>query len=65
MIHPIQLEYPHTAPADGAVEVESHQACDNKPFISVLTMVSPHTGSLVVSTKTKVGLITEDEPLPF
>ncbi|KAI4890310.1 hypothetical protein NFI96_017719 [Prochilodus magdalenae] len=62
------LEYPHTVPADGAVGVEGHQAfwtCDNKPFISVLTTVPPHTDSLGVSTKTKVGLVTEDDPLPF
>ncbi|KAI4900068.1 hypothetical protein NFI96_005223 [Prochilodus magdalenae] len=57
-------------PADGAVgvEVEGHQAfwtCDSKSFISVLTMVPPHTGSLGVSTKTKAGLVTEDDPLPF
>ncbi|KAI4879931.1 hypothetical protein NFI96_005694 [Prochilodus magdalenae] len=64
------LEHPHTVPADGAVgvEVEGHQAfwtCDNKRFISVLTTVPPHTDSLVVSTKTKAGLVTEDDPLPF
>ncbi|KAI4873699.1 hypothetical protein NFI96_005159 [Prochilodus magdalenae] len=64
------LEHPHTVPADGAVgvEVEGHQAfwtCDNKPFISVLTTVPPHTDSLGVSTKTKAGLVTEDDPLPF
>ncbi|KAI4888067.1 hypothetical protein NFI96_004849 [Prochilodus magdalenae] len=57
-------------PADGAVgvEVEGHQAfetCDNKPFILVLTTVPPHTDSLGVSTKTKAGLVTEDDPLPF
>ncbi|KAI4876080.1 hypothetical protein NFI96_005738 [Prochilodus magdalenae] len=65
-----QLEHPHTVPADGAVgvEVEGHQVfwtCDDKPFISVLTTVPPHTGSLGVSTKTKAGLVTEDDPLPF
>ncbi|KAI4885522.1 hypothetical protein NFI96_003616 [Prochilodus magdalenae] len=65
-----QLEHPHTVPADGAVgvEVEGHQAfwtCDDKPFISVLTTVPPHTDSLGVSTKTKAGLVTEDDPLPF
>ncbi|KAI4872597.1 hypothetical protein NFI96_000984 [Prochilodus magdalenae] len=65
-----QLEHPHTVPADGAVgvEVEGHQAfwtCDNKPFILVLTTVPPHTDSLGVSTKTKAGLVTEDDPLPF
>ncbi|KAI4872696.1 hypothetical protein NFI96_008742 [Prochilodus magdalenae] len=64
------LEYPHTVPADGAVgvEVERHQVfwtCDNKPFISVLNTVPPHTDSLGVSTKTKAGLVTEDDPLPF
>ncbi|KAI4888691.1 hypothetical protein NFI96_026251, partial [Prochilodus magdalenae] len=64
------LEHPHTVPADGAVgvEVEGHQAfwtCDNKPFILVLTTVPPHTDSLGVSTKTKAGLVTEDDPLPF
>ncbi|KAI4900621.1 hypothetical protein NFI96_013919 [Prochilodus magdalenae] len=55
------LEHPHTVPADGAVgmEVELHQffwTCDNRPFISVLTTVPPHTDSLGVSTKTKAGL---------
>ncbi|KAI4886151.1 hypothetical protein NFI96_012155 [Prochilodus magdalenae] len=65
-----QLEHPHTVPADGAVgvAVEGHQAfwtCDNRPFILVLTMVPPHTDSLGVSTKTKAGLVTEDDPLPF
>ncbi|KAI4903425.1 hypothetical protein NFI96_016443 [Prochilodus magdalenae] len=65
-----QLEHPHTVPADGAVgvEVEEHQVfwmCDSKPFILVLTTVPPHTGSLGVSTKTKAGLVTEDDPLPF
>ncbi|KAI4899471.1 hypothetical protein NFI96_018204 [Prochilodus magdalenae] len=64
------LEHPHTVPADGAVgvEVEGHQAfwtCDDKPFISVLTTAPPHTDSLGVSTKTKAGLVTEDDPLPF
>ncbi|KAI4888510.1 hypothetical protein NFI96_016781, partial [Prochilodus magdalenae] len=57
----LQLEHPHTVPADGAVgvEVEGHQAfwtCDNKPSILVLTTVPPHTDSLGVSTKTKAGL---------
>ncbi|KAI4878664.1 hypothetical protein NFI96_024341 [Prochilodus magdalenae] len=56
--------------ADGAVgvEVEGHQVfwtCDDKPSISVLTTVPPHTGSLGVSTRTKAGLVTEDDPLPF
>ncbi|KAI4900651.1 hypothetical protein NFI96_026839 [Prochilodus magdalenae] len=56
-----KLEHPHTVPADGAVgvEVEGHQAfwtCDNKPFILVLTTVPPHTDSLVVPTKTQLGL---------
>ncbi|KAI4896329.1 hypothetical protein NFI96_015777 [Prochilodus magdalenae] len=65
----MSLEHPHTVPADGAVgvEVEGHQAfwsCD-KLFISVLTTVPPHTDSLGVSTKTKAGLVTEDDPLPF
>ncbi|KAI4881351.1 hypothetical protein NFI96_001855 [Prochilodus magdalenae] len=65
-----RLEHPHTVPADGAVgvEVEGHQAfwtCDNRPFILMLTTVPPHTGSLGVSTKTKAGLVTEDDPLPF
>ncbi|KAI4872531.1 hypothetical protein NFI96_016761 [Prochilodus magdalenae] len=64
------LEHPHTVPADGAVEVEveGHQAfwtCANKPSILVLTTVPPHTDSLGVSTKTKAGLVTEDDPLPF
>ncbi|KAI4888382.1 hypothetical protein NFI96_003392 [Prochilodus magdalenae] len=35
---------------------------DNKLFIFVLTTVPPHADSLVVSIKTKVGLITEDDP---
>ncbi|KAI4883434.1 hypothetical protein NFI96_006652 [Prochilodus magdalenae] len=64
------LEHPHTVPADGAVgvEVEGHQVFwtgDDTPFISVLTTVPPHTDSLGVSTKTKAGLVTEDDPLPF
>ncbi|KAI4889566.1 hypothetical protein NFI96_028065 [Prochilodus magdalenae] len=64
------LEHPHTVPADGAVgvEVEGHQVfwtCDDKPFVLVLTTVPPHTDSLGVSTKTKAGLVTEDDPLPF
>ncbi|KAI4888954.1 hypothetical protein NFI96_028470, partial [Prochilodus magdalenae] len=67
---PSELEHPHTVPADGAVgvEVEGHQVfwtCDDKPFILVLTTVPPHTDSLGVSTKTKAGLVTEDDPLPF
>ena len=62
----MQLEHPHTVPADAAVEVEveGHQAfwtCDNQPFILVLTMVPPR----LVSTKTKAGLVPEDDPLPF
>ncbi|KAI4904604.1 hypothetical protein NFI96_002507 [Prochilodus magdalenae] len=57
-------------PADGAVgvEVEGHQVfctCDYKPLILVLTTVPPHTDSLGVSTKTKAGLVTEDDPLPM
>ncbi|KAI4890315.1 hypothetical protein NFI96_019575, partial [Prochilodus magdalenae] len=65
-----KLEHPHTVPADGAVgvEVEGHQAfwtCDNEPSILVLTTAPPHTDSLGVSTKTKAGLVTEDDPLPF
>ncbi|KAI4896936.1 hypothetical protein NFI96_003768 [Prochilodus magdalenae] len=65
-----QLEHPHTVPADGVVgvEVEGLQVfwtCDNRPFILVLTTVPPHTDSLGVSTKTKAGLVTEDDPLPF
>ncbi|KAI4890745.1 hypothetical protein NFI96_001283 [Prochilodus magdalenae] len=57
-------------PADGAVgvEVEGHQVfwtCDGKPSVLVLTTVPPHTDSLGVSTKTKAGLVTEDDPLPF
>ncbi|KAI4896927.1 hypothetical protein NFI96_003071 [Prochilodus magdalenae] len=64
------LEHPHTVPADGAVgvEMEGHQVfwtCDDRPFILVLTTVPPHTDSLGVSTKTKAGLVTEDDPLPF
>ncbi|KAI4900253.1 hypothetical protein NFI96_028681, partial [Prochilodus magdalenae] len=64
------MEEGDVVPADGAVgvEVEGHQAfwtCDYKPFILVLTTVPPHTGSLGVSTKTKAGLVTEDDPLPF
>ncbi|KAI4891742.1 hypothetical protein NFI96_028027 [Prochilodus magdalenae] len=63
--YPMQLEHPHTVPADGAVgvEVEGHQAfwtCDDKPFILALTTVPPHTDSLGVSTKTKAGLIGAD-----
>ncbi|KAI4896857.1 hypothetical protein NFI96_016909, partial [Prochilodus magdalenae] len=59
-----------TFPADGAVGVEvgRHQAfrtCDNKPFVLVLTTVPPHTDSLGVSTKTKAGLVTEDDLLSF
>ncbi|KAI4893055.1 hypothetical protein NFI96_005120 [Prochilodus magdalenae] len=53
---------------DGAVGVEGHQVfwtCDNQPFILVLTTVPPHTDSLGVSTKTKAGLVTEDDPPPF
>ncbi|KAI4879061.1 hypothetical protein NFI96_014969 [Prochilodus magdalenae] len=66
----LNLEHPHTVPADGAVgvEVEGHQAfwmCDDTSLISVLTTVPPHTDSLGVSTKTKAGLVTEDDPLPF
>ncbi|KAI4879425.1 hypothetical protein NFI96_002475 [Prochilodus magdalenae] len=66
----VLLEHPHTVPADGAVgvEVEGHQVfwtCDDKPSILVLTTVPPHTDSLGVSTKTKAGLVTEDDPLPF
>ncbi|KAI4877813.1 hypothetical protein NFI96_022084 [Prochilodus magdalenae] len=73
-LHPggvgVQLEHPHTVPADGAVgvEVEGHQVFwtyDDKPSILVLTAVPPHTDSLGVSTKTKAGLVTEDDPLPF
>ncbi|KAI4891809.1 hypothetical protein NFI96_024233, partial [Prochilodus magdalenae] len=63
-----QLEHPHTVPADGAVGVEGFPAlwmCVPPPFILVLTTVPPHTDSLVVSTKTKAGLVTEDDPLPF
>ncbi|KAI4902823.1 hypothetical protein NFI96_032285 [Prochilodus magdalenae] len=61
------LEHPHTVPADGAVgvEVEGHQAfwtCDNRPFISVLTTVPPHTDLLGVSTKTKAGLSCTVQP---
>ncbi|KAI4871337.1 hypothetical protein NFI96_018889 [Prochilodus magdalenae] len=73
---PITVEAKHSGlyhslvPADGAVgvEVEGHQAfwtCDDEPFILVLTTVPPHTDSLGVSTKTKAGLVTEDDPLPF
>ncbi|KAI4894170.1 hypothetical protein NFI96_004720 [Prochilodus magdalenae] len=59
------LEHPHTVPADGAVgvEVEGHQAFWT--FFLVLTTAPPHTDSLGVSTKTKAGLVTEDDPLPF
>ena len=53
----MQLEYPHTVPADGAVGVD--------PLFLVLTTGPPHKDSLVVSTKTKAGLVTEDELLPF
>ncbi|KAI4892675.1 hypothetical protein NFI96_028024, partial [Prochilodus magdalenae] len=57
------LEHPHTVPADGAVgvELEGHQALSTL----VLTTVPPHTDSLVISTKTKAGPVTEDDPLPF
>ncbi|KAI4874998.1 hypothetical protein NFI96_003222 [Prochilodus magdalenae] len=70
LCYELQLEHPHTVPADGAVgvEVEGHQVfwtCDNRPFILVLNTVPPHTDSLGVSTKTKAGLVTEDDPLPF
>ncbi|KAI4872048.1 hypothetical protein NFI96_005537 [Prochilodus magdalenae] len=59
------LEHPHTVPADGAVgvEVEGHQVFWTRTL--VLTTVPPHTDSLGVSTKTKAGLVTEDDPLPF
>ncbi|KAI4901123.1 hypothetical protein NFI96_023725 [Prochilodus magdalenae] len=66
----LELEHPHTVPADGAVgvEVEGHQVfwtCDDKPLISVLTTVPPHTDSLGVSTKTKAGLrACSISPLP-
>ncbi|KAI4890744.1 hypothetical protein NFI96_001279 [Prochilodus magdalenae] len=33
----------------------------DRPFILVLTTVPPHTDSLGVSTKTKAGLVTEDD----
>ncbi|KAI4891462.1 hypothetical protein NFI96_012354 [Prochilodus magdalenae] len=63
-----ELEHPHTVPADGAVgvEVEGHQAfwlCENKPFISMLTTVPPHTDSLGISTKTKAALCRENQRL--
>ncbi|KAI4884195.1 hypothetical protein NFI96_007011 [Prochilodus magdalenae] len=64
----LRLEHPHTAPADGAVgvQVEGHHVfCDDRPSILVLTTVPPHTDSLGISTKTKAGLVTEDDPLPF
>ncbi|KAI4897230.1 hypothetical protein NFI96_022229 [Prochilodus magdalenae] len=62
-----ELEHPYTVPADGAVgvEVEGHQAfwtCDDRPSISVLTTVPPHTDSLGVSTKTKAGLSCVVQP---
>ena len=38
--------------------------CDNKQLL-VLTTVPPQMGLLVISTKTKAGLVTEDDPLPF
>ena len=60
----MHLKYSHTVPADCVVVVEWHQAFW-APFISVLTTVIPHTDSLVVSTKIKAGLVTEDDPLPF
>ncbi|KAI4903573.1 hypothetical protein NFI96_032910, partial [Prochilodus magdalenae] len=63
------LEHPHTVPADVVgVEVEGHQVFwtfGNKPSILVPTTVPPHTDSLGVSTKTKAGLVTEDDPLPL
>ena len=45
--------------------LSGHVTYDNKPSILPLAMMPPHTGSLVISTKTKVGLITEDDPPPF
>ncbi|KAI4891846.1 hypothetical protein NFI96_029012, partial [Prochilodus magdalenae] len=42
----------------------SHSSC-NTPFVLVLTTGPPHRDSLGVSTKTKAGLVTEDDPLPF
>ncbi|KAI4885706.1 hypothetical protein NFI96_004766 [Prochilodus magdalenae] len=69
-VHNITIIAMENIPADGAVgvEVEGHQVfwtCDYKPSILVLTTVPPHTDSLGVSTKTKAGLVTEDDPLPF
>ncbi|KAI4873598.1 hypothetical protein NFI96_001402 [Prochilodus magdalenae] len=40
-------------------------ARENKPLMLVLTTVPTHPDSLVDSTKTKAGLVTEDDPLPF
>lgn len=37
-----------------------HMMCDNKPLLLARTTVPLHTDSLVISTKTKVGLVTED-----
>ncbi|KAI4873377.1 hypothetical protein NFI96_022076 [Prochilodus magdalenae] len=77
LLEQCSLEHPHTVPADGAVgvEVEGHQegrsffirlVTTNRSWDSVLlTTVPPHTDSLGVSTKTKAGLVTEDDPLPF
>ncbi|KAI4893847.1 hypothetical protein NFI96_016935 [Prochilodus magdalenae] len=48
------------------MEMEGHQAfwtCDNKPLILTLATVPPHTDSLVVSTKTKAGLVYHSESL--
>ncbi|KAI4876002.1 hypothetical protein NFI96_003517 [Prochilodus magdalenae] len=42
------------------LEVERHQAFRT---ILALTTVPPHTDSLVISTKPKAGLVTEDDPL--
>ena len=41
------------------------ETCDNKPLILPLTTVPPHMDSLAISTKTKAGLVTGDDRLPF
>ncbi|KAI4873280.1 hypothetical protein NFI96_005800 [Prochilodus magdalenae] len=60
---------PHTGPAEGAVGVGGGgtpgPGLDVQMRNQVLTTVPPHTDSLGVSTKTKAGLVNEDDPLPF
>ena len=61
----MQLEYSHSVPADFAVVLELERPSGHKQFILVQTTVLPGTDSLVVSAKTKVGLVTGDDPLSF